>query len=419
MAHRVLARYLIAKQVPLTVERIRQVQEEAEIFAKNAERLDNEADHVRVQKAAYAWRNATQPLYREAMKVANTLSDVMSDRAKAERLLTTWRAKFGPLFETVLQVGSFPHWEYWGRLKFDWIRKVRAAAQSLEGTITFLGTLKKKKMTPMVHQLTTGQRTVDGFQLVLIEYDAENPDHDKAFQIFREALKGYRQRAQQTMPLLLKLKIPFIVDFSTRLSLFGSSGNYEDDHININPFSVSSNPKTMTKTLAHEMAHHIYHVAMTEPQRSFWKKALAADWTEIDLADVLTEWSRRDEFWASFMVDMQKTEPILYLQINGALLHSNTMPEELRTDEGWSRDNLRRYLEKGGKRRVRVPATPITAYATTNPSEAFAEALGTLVAYGPRAVLPLVREWLNIIFGGQIKLARTASRTLARPSSPF
>jgi hypothetical protein len=403
-ARRVVARFLVAKQVPLTVERIRQVQQEAEVFARNAELLDNESDHGRVQKAAYAWRDATKPLHREAMKVANDLSDAMEDRAKAKRLLDTWRAKFMPLFDVVLEVGSLPDWQYWTRLKFPWIQKVRAVAAKLDETVTFLGTLKKKKMTPMVHQLTTEQRTLEGFDVHLTEYDGENPAHDDAFQVLREALKTYRQRAQAAMPLLLKMKLPFFVDFSITPSLTGISGHYAGSHIYINPFSFSSGPKTMAKTLAHEMAHHIYHVKMTAPERAFWQKALAADWTEIDLTDVLAEWDRRPEYWAAFMTDLRKTDPVLYLQVEGALSHSQAMPKELRDDEGWSRENLRRYLEKGGKRKVRVPASPITAYAATNASEAFAEAIGSLVAYGPRAVPSLVREWLNFIFGSQVKL---------------
>jgi predicted SprT family Zn-dependent metalloprotease len=415
---RVAARYLVAKQIPLTAERIRQVQREAEIFAANAEVIADETDHARVQEAAYAWRNATKPLYAEAMKVANGLSDAMEDRAKAKRLLDTWRAKFMPLFQVVLEVGSFPDWQYWSRLKFPWIQKVRAAASSLDGTITFLGTLRKKKMTPMVHQLTSEQRTIEGFDVKLTEYNAENPAHDEALQVVREALKRYRQRAQQVIPLLLKLTLPFFVDFSITPSLTGVAGTYADSHINLNPFGSGSNPNTLSKTIAHEMAHHVYFAWMTEPQRSFWQKALATDWTEIDLVDVLGEWDRRAEYWASFMTDLMRTEPILYLQLSGALEHSKTMPKELRDDEGWSRENLRRYLDRGGKRKVRVPATPITAYATANASEAFAEALGSLVAYGPRAVMPLVREWLNFIFGRHVKLAATLATRAPLPTNP-
>lgn len=404
LASRVSARFLISKQIPLTVDRVRQVQQEAEIFASNAEKVTDETDHARVQKAVYAWRDATKPLHREVMKVANALSDAMDDRAKAKRLIDTWRAKFMPLFDVVNEVSFFPEWQYWGRLKFDWIRKVRSAAAALDGSITFLGTLKKQKLTPQVHELTTERRTIEGFDVTLTEYDAENPKHDDALQLLRESLKDYRHRAQQVLPLLLKLKLPFFVDFSITPSLTAIAGNYGDDRIHINPFS-GANPKTMAKTLAHEMAHHIYHVWLKEPERSFWQKALSTDWTELDLTDVLAEWDRRNEYWASFMSDLMKTEPVLYLQISGALEHSRTMPKELRDDEGWSRENLRSYLAKGGKRKIRVPGSPITAYASTNASEAFAEALGSLVAYGPRVLLPLVREWLNFLFGGQVKIA--------------
>lgn len=403
-ARRVAARYLEARRVPLTAERIRQVQQEAEIFAANAEAITNETDHARVQQAAYAWRNASKPLYGEAMKFVTDIADNMPDRKKAERLVSTWRSKFAPLFEVVLTVGSFPDWgPYWPRMKPDWVRKVRAEVQGLDGVIKYLRTLAKAKTTPMVHQLTTEGRTVEGFHLILVEYDAEEPKQVKAFEIMREALKLYRRRARETLPLLLKLELPFRVDFSAKHSLFGMAGNYGGTSIDINPYSPQD-PKTLSKTLAHEMGHHVYRVWLTEQQRSFWRGALAKDWTELDLTDVLAAWKSRPAYWAAFEVDLQKTDPILYLQLSGAHNYSKVIPKELQ-DEGWSVENLERYLSNGGKRKIRVPASPITGYAVANPEEAFCEAVAMLVAYGPRAVLPLVRSWLGIILEGQVKLA--------------
>lgn len=242
-----------------------------------------------------------------------------------------------------------------------------------------------------------------------MEFDGENPRHVDALEGLREAFKHYRRRAQETLPLLIKKGVPFKVHFDLDPSRLNSwQGLYGDNVIDINPFGFL-NPMLSAKTLAHETGHHLFRTWLTEPNKAFWRGALNKDWTQLDLSEVLAEWHKRDEYWASFMMDLRKTEPVLYLQVEGALSHSNAMPKELRDDEGWSRANLERYLAGGGKRTIRVPSSPITAYAAKNPEEAFCEAVSMLVAYGPRAVLAPVREWLRIIFGGQIKIASAAS----------
>lgn len=119
---RVAARFRLARQVPLTAQQLLRVQAEAEVFAKNGEAIETEADHAQVQKAAFAWRNATKPLYQQAMLFVVGVADNMADRKKAEALVKKWTKRFAPLFDVVLAVGSIPDWQYWPRRKHDWIR---------------------------------------------------------------------------------------------------------------------------------------------------------------------------------------------------------------------------------------------------------------------------------------------------------
>jgi hypothetical protein len=63
-----------------------------------------------------------------------------------------------------------------------------------------------------------------------------------------------------------------------------------------------------------------------------------------------------------------------------------------------------------GQTTLKVPKTPITGYANKNPEEAFCEAVGLLVTYGPRAVHEKIRHWLDVVLPGQVKLAQRVVR---------
>jgi len=78
-------------------------------------------------------------------------------------------------------------------------------------------------------------------------------------------------------------------------------------------------------------------------------------------------------------------------------------------------DGIRKYLDDGGDPVVRVPTNPITGYSGKNSDEAFCEALGNLVAYGPKAVPDVVLGMLRSVLGGGVKIAsRVAAAWLTR-----
>ena len=71
----------------------------------------------------------------------------------------------------------------------------------------------------------------------------------------------------------------------------------------------------------------------------------------------------------------------------------------------WRKEDFQEALDSGVTT-LSVPKTPITGYAGKNPEEAFCEAVGLLVAYGPRAVHEKIRHYLEIVIPGKVKLAR-------------
>jgi hypothetical protein len=59
--------------------------------------------------------------------------------------------------------------------------------------------------------------------------------------------------------------------------------------------------------------------------------------------------------------------------------------------------DLIEYLDTGGDPVISVHTKPISGYANKNPEEAFCEAIGLLVAFGPRTVDEQVQSWLKEI----------------------
>ena len=99
--------------------------------------------------------------------------------------------------------------------------------------------------------------------------------------------------------------------------------------------------------------------------------------------------------------ELRAADPIMYLQVQGLYEGDGLFAvEDLRKVS-----DLQDYLQYGGKKTVRVHGKPITGYASKNDEEAFCEALGMLVGYGPRALLPEVRQWLRVVLPN-IRVAR-------------
>jgi hypothetical protein len=130
----------------------------------------------------------------------------------------------------------------------------------------------------------------------------------------------------------------------------------------------------------------------------FWNTAIRQDYGPLDLRELLAKWPPSIQWAHSFYTGMAEKDPVLALQVD-------VLSREKAGDLGWEdRDRFQRALDNG-EVTVQVPKHPITGYAGKNPEESFCEAVGLIVAYGPRAVHPQVRDWMETIIPGKVRLA--------------
>ena len=160
---------------------------------------------------------------------------------------------------------------------------------------------------------------------------------------------------------------------------------------------MQQQPQKVSHFMAHEMGHHLWS-HLSKGARQFWDAAIRQDYGPIDVASLLADWTDESMWAFEFVTYMRDKDPTLALQVDTAW-------------QGWrgqskltKREDFARLLEQG-ETTVNVPKTPITGYAGKSPEEAFCEAIGMLVGYGPRAVHERVRHWLKITIPGMAKMA--------------
>lgn len=288
---------------------------------------------------------------------------------------------------------DLPKWE--GRVR-------RASRKAWKALKEFAAWYEHYSKQPLGVDIPTDERVnLEGFQVMVRGFPAESMSrgmYEDFMERFKVGLKRYKQRAQKAMPLLLRSQLPLVVDFTLPLD---EGGLYKRNHIAVNPVAAEKNPGRMAQILAHEMGHHIYKTYLSKEDQKFWSRAITGNYGTLDLNEVLRKYGNT---WGLFENErIRVDDPILYLQIQGLY----DMPGSARAFENiLSMDKLREYLAGGGQAKWRVHGKPITGYAHKNNEEAFCEAIGMLVGYGPRAVLPEVRQWLKVILGTQIKVAK-------------
>lgn len=214
---------------------------------------------------------------------------------------------------------------------------------------------------------------------------------------FQQALKLYKQRAAIRVPLLLKKKVPFRI-------LFGrmGGGSYNGGEITIHLGGTDLNG--IVHTIAHEMGHHLWNRVLSGAAKKRWEAFIQGDYGTLDLREIVIP-GEKDHDTA---IRLRKKDPILYLQWLAILESSIWRFYRVRS--------IQEYLDQGNTPVLRVPKTPITGYAAKRPDEAFCEALGLLIGYGPKALLPKIRALLQIVLP-EVRMASTkriASLWIAR-----
>ena len=268
-----------------------------------------------------------------------------------------------------------------------WLRRVQSVARGAWKDLReFIEWFERAREEPVALNMPT--RTIQdmsGFSVQVVMPEDPSEYLTKGVEVFQAALPIYKSRAAKVLPWLLQHKLPFILSPDSGLD---EAGRYEGRHITIGLWSIANHPVAqMVKTIAHEMGHHL-HKAMGRDARIYWDAAIRGDYGPLDLRKLLDAWPESIKDTYDLEKHFRKTDPILSLQISVAF---GGYPPN-RRDPLSTREQVEAMVASGEG--VIVPKTPITGYAGKNSEEAFCEALGLLIAYGPQTVHPQVREWL-------------------------
>ena len=209
--------------------------------------------------------------------------------------------------------------------------------------------------------------------------------------ILKAGLKHYRSRASQVLPLLLKRGIPIEADFRCTI---GEGGEYRNKNLMVCP-SAFENPKRMAHIMAHEMGHHLWRTYLSGADQEAWYRFISGNLGKLDLMDAADTAEKYGDRSLFNNKGLKKKDPILYLQLMG--LYDNPYTKKVMQNI-LNPDQLREAVLDGRlPKTVNVQSKPISGYAASNPEEAFCEAVGLLVAYGPAAVFGEVRSMLGQI----------------------
>lgn len=292
----------------------------------------------------------------------------------------------------------------WTSEKKKWSDRVKRVARGAWTALgEFLTWLTNHKVEmERTHREVTQQR-MEGFSVRIVGFERGENFSQQSLTKFETALRMYRQRASQVLPILIKGQLPIEFNLACKVD---QGGRYEGDHIKV--CAVLDDPKGYVRIIAHEMGHHLWGTYVSADMQRFWRDALRGDYTDLDLHDLLDVWKNGESHYT--LIDRLKHEdPILSLQFESLLADYGGSTFKWR-----NREDLVRYLNEGNSANVKVPANPITEYANKNEEEAFCEVVGYLVAYGPRAVTQTVRGWFNTILPGYYREASIEQRVAAR-----
>jgi hypothetical protein len=256
-----------------------------------------------------------------------------------------------------------------------------------------------------------------GFRVIFRGF-AESPYKDELESV-RVGLERYRKAITARAPLLLKMTPPIFIEWTFEpTSSSNAAAYYTLNRVNITPWVVGKDIDRFVKTMAHEVGHHLFYVYLAKDAKDAWAQFIRNDYRDLDLREALAV---MDKVGAKTVIDesLKREDPILHIQLS-TLMHD---PGYSRVTDWLFASGIRKYLDAGGNPIIRVPTNPITGYSGKNSDEAFCEALGNLVAYGPKAVPDAVLKMLYSVLGGGVRVAsRVAAawlnRTAARRKRP-
>lgn len=245
---------------------------------------------------------------------------------------------------------------------------------------------------------------IEGFSVTLKNLSERGHYKPKdAVDNVRRALAYYRKRAAKTYPWLVRYRLPIILDGEISLEKLA---HYDPADKTIWLKASALKPERLAHVIAHEMGHHVWHERLSANDKAYWAAAIKGSRGPLDLRDAIKLGS-----FAALDKKLMQTDPVMALRLQTFMHDPRFARYDMATVEG-----IERYLSEGNDPVIQVTTEPITGYASKNDAEAFCEALGLLVGYGPRAVLPIVRERMRMLLP-QLKVQ--ASVTAAAKSGAY
>lgn len=269
-----------------------------------------------------------------------------------------------------------------------WVAKVKREARTAWTTLKEY--LDTKHGSEGVEVEVPGEQQIDmsGFRVVV---EGTSTHELEYLDRLDGVLRYFKSRALNVYPPLVTKARTFVLNLHDQEGLGGDAAATYDvyaSRVNLSIWVCTANPKGGAKTIAHEMGHHIYETHLSGSDRALWEHLIKNDYGLVDLREVLAVWPEKASHYWIEGSSLAITDPTLYLQIYTAMFPPIKDKEWFQTKE-----DVEALIAKG-QTHIQLPTNPITVYASKNPEEAFCEALGLLVAYGPRAVPEVVRSWL-------------------------
>ena len=398
-----VAKLVGSRRVPLNIAKINQFRRDFLMFMKNTKRADT-------YEKAVAWRQAAS---RWATSLEEYIYDQMLDELKEQVYRKQVDEQWWKHWDEEIRKGTYQFMlsiippiedsdSYWSKedrfVQFHdklpkWDSRVRRQARGAWKVLTeFVEWYEQKGEQFVVNEPMDEKANIEGFDIVMQGQDdlsdfilSRLPEW---MGIMKEGLKRYRVRASKVLPLMLRTRIPIVVDFR---SLLGNMGEYQRRSIMVNITGIES-PNEFVRIMAHEMSHHLFKEYLTGEKRDVWYRFISGNYGELNLLDMAKKMGGKDLYDNK---SLMKTDPVLYLQVMGLY---NDLATKRRMGDIFTGDALREAIESGEMpETMNVQVKPISGYAQKSPEEAFCEAVGNCVAYGPATVFEEVRETLKQI----------------------
>jgi len=287
-----------------------------------------------------------------------------------------------------------PGWEK------DERRKARAAWKWLNDVVAHTvrwskgDPLKKRRAYEpgpvMVSRFAKTLEVIEGFQVQMVG----KPDPEVLPRLKR-VLREYKRRASSRLPILLKHKARFNVNFESHRTVTAGGTYDQSGIISLEPWGLMGAGKSVNHfvhLIAHESGHHIYFKAMPHHQRVRWDKFWKMDKESIDLNEILAM-QRDGESDKDFIKRMKKEDPVLMMRVGAS------HPREMGYIDV---DMIKDYISRKGNILSLSKHIP-SSYSGDSPHEFFAEVVGNFVGYGPRTVPKAALSMLRLVTNSEVK----------------